>query len=89
MLRACRGRRFAASPAFRGAVVKITTAQIGDVLIHAQTGERVRVVNVFTTTLPDGSNVRAADFRQGDGGELFRVYASGDPDVWSRDGGQS
>ena len=80
MLRACRGGHFAASSSLRGVVVKITQARSGDVLIHAQTGERVRVVNVFTTTLPDGSNVRAADCESD--GELFRIYASGDPDVW-------
>ena len=81
MLRACHVGHFAASQALRGgAVVKITQARSGDVLIHAQTGERVRVVNVFTTTLPDGSNVRAADCESD--GELFRIYASGDPDVW-------
>ena len=70
--------------------MRITQSQIGDVLIHAQSGERVRVVNVFTVE-HGGVNVRAADCETG--GEIFRIYASagglGDPDVWRRVGGQS
>ena len=67
--------------------MKLTNARPGDDLERRD--ERgdvivVQVVNVFTTTLPDsGANVRCADYRANGGGEVYRMRADQDPDVWT------
>ena len=67
--------------------MKLTNARPGDDLERRD--ERgdvivVQVVNVFTTTLPDsGANVRCADYRANGGGEVYRMRADQDLDVWT------
>ena len=68
--------------------VKLTKARPGDVLERrGEHGEVVvgEVVNVFTASEPGGAgNVRCADYRaNGGAGEMYRMRADQDPDVWT------
>ena len=68
--------------------MKLTKARPGDVLERrGPHGEAavVEVVNVFTASEPDSAgNVRCADYRaNGGAGEMYRMRADQDPDVWT------
>ena len=68
--------------------MKLTNARPGDVLERrGEHGEVVvvEVVNVFTASEPDSAgNVRCADYRANGGvGEMYRMRADQDPDVWT------
>lgn len=71
--------------------VRLTRARRGDILERrGRAGEvvRVRIVNIFTTTLPGGESVRVADYRQDGDATPHRIFASEseDRDVWTRTG---
>ena len=68
--------------------MKLTKARPGDVLERrGEHGEVVvvEVVNVFTASEPDSAgNVRCADYRaNGGAGEMYRMRADQDLDVWT------